>query len=193
MLRPIVAVVAALFLVGLVTTQVGACTSDPEDLFDDATAAAIPVAERYVDLAIVRGDCEEAQKLVAKRAQLLDQGPATLLSWCVGQREDNRTRWRAQRGALNRSCPVLGERFEVVARYDCVRVRLDGRDCEGVLDGKPALRRPQAAASVMLRREEEGWRVAGIGRSAIGAAPVEPIRPCTRAEIRALNVVRSAP
>jgi hypothetical protein len=178
-LRPIALVASAALLATVVTTQLDARENDPDRFFDDAAAAAIPVAEDYLAFAL-EGDCGPAHALTTL-------GPSMTVAYCRLARERRRGEWRARPGALRRGCALRNEPFRGVARYDCVAIRLSGRDCSGRMDGEAALNRSREEVLVFMQSTDGGWRVAATSFDRIGSRPSSPIRLCSPEEIRALG------
>lgn len=179
-MRRFITVAVLLCVVVIATSQLSSCATGSVSA-DDATPAAIPVAGRYVQLALLDGDCDAANELHVG-GDMLFGGP------CGLELEDRKGAWRIRAGVVERPCPPLpGSSFAMADRVDCVRVRLAGRDCEGTLDGRPALNRPQEDVYVYMRHEEASWRVSALALDAVGGRPLVPIRPCTPEEIRTLR------
>ena len=179
-MRPIALIASALIVVTVATTQLDGWANDPDRLVDDATAAAIPVAEDYVSFALVEGDCKPAYELT-----ILDS--ATVDAFCRLAREDRRGVWRARPGVLRRGCALRDDLYQVVGRYDCVGIRLHGRDCSGTIAGRAALTLPKENIRVFMQVQDGAWRVADASVDQIGLRPSSPVRPCTREELLALE------
>jgi hypothetical protein len=180
-MRPIALIVSALVLGIVATTQLEGRASGTERFVDHATAAAIPVAEDYVAFALVEGDCKPAYELT-----ILDA--ATIDAFCRLARQSRSGEWRARPGVLRRGCALRDDLYEVIGRYDCVGIRMNGRDCSGTIDGRAALTLPKEDIRVFMQSRDDGvWRVADASVGQIGLRPSAPIRPCTREEVLALE------